>query len=154
MGQVEGLPEGAGRDAMMQDLDALRLGMFATRDQEHVSLLNRQNQPATRAAAAMQEALSPNALFDHLVGTGEERGRDVEIEGSGGPQVQGQLKFGWQFNGEISGLFTLQNAINHARCARIKMSVVRSVRHKATVLHELLRSVHRGKLVLRREIDN
>ena len=44
--------------------------------------------------------------FDHLVGAGEQRGRNSEAERVRGLEVNDQLEFSWCFDRQISGLRT------------------------------------------------
>ena len=60
------------------------------------------------------------ALFDHLVGAGEQRGRRVETKGPRGLEVDGQLVFGRRLHQQVGRFLALENAIDitaagHAR---------------------------------------
>src|SRR5262244_2268063 len=50
--------------------------------------------------------------FDHLVGAGEQRRRNVDAECSGGFQIDDQLVLGRRLHRQIGRLLALENAIN------------------------------------------
>jgi hypothetical protein len=52
-----------------------------------------------------------DALFDHLVGPGEQRCRHREVERLSGPEVAHQLDFGGMLDREIVGLCALENCV-------------------------------------------
>jgi len=60
--------------------------------------------------------------FDHLVGAGEQRLRNVEVQGLGGFEVDSQFELRWLLNGKISRLFSIENTgsvnANLAICVR------------------------------------
>jgi hypothetical protein len=55
-----------------------------------------------------------NVLFDHLVGAGEQRGRDGQAERLRGLEVDDKLEFGRLLNGQIGWLGTLEDFIDVA----------------------------------------
>src|SRR5262245_46802531 len=52
------------------------------------------------------------ALFDHLVGDGNQFIWNLEAESLGGLEVDGQFELRWLLNGKISRLGSLQDAID------------------------------------------
>src|SRR6478752_6758784 len=57
--------------------------------------------------------------FDHLVGTGEERGRDFDAERLGGFQIDDELKFGRGLHRQVAWFFALEDAIDVAGRASV-----------------------------------
>jgi hypothetical protein len=57
----------------------------------------RSGQALQRQRAATEAA----ALFDHLVGDGEERGRDGEAESPGGVEVEDQVELRREEDGQV-----------------------------------------------------
>ena len=53
----------------------------------------------------------PNSLLDHLVGELQQRLRHGEAERLGGSQVNDQIEFGRQLNGQITGFRSFESAI-------------------------------------------
>jgi hypothetical protein len=51
-----------------------------------------------------------NALFDYLVGTGEERLGDREADCLGGPEIDDQLDFRRLLDREVGGFLSLENS--------------------------------------------
>ena len=69
-------------------------------------------------------------LFDHLVGTGEQRGRHSEAERLGGLEVDHQLEFGRALHGQVGGLLALKDAIDVASSLPVRIDRVRSIRNQ------------------------
>jgi hypothetical protein len=59
-----------------------------------------------RTHAAQQKGLS----FDHLVGAGKQRRGDVDTNRPGGLQVDDKLELGWQYDRQVGGLFSFEDA--------------------------------------------
>jgi hypothetical protein len=62
------------------------------------------NRPAPDTEAAITH------LFDHLVGAGEKRRRNVKAKRLRGLNVDHQLELGWLLNGEIGGLCAFEDS--------------------------------------------
>src|ERR1700756_4688635 len=52
--------------------------------------------------------------FDHLIGSGKQRRRDVEPERLGRNQVDDKIEFGRLFNRDVAGLRSTQNLVDIA----------------------------------------
>src|SRR5499427_8757676 len=83
-------------------------------------------------------------LLDHLVGTGEQRWRNVERERLRSSEVDHQLELCGLFDGKVCGAFSFENATDIVACAPEHGWVIRSIRHQAADLHKLPCPKHRG----------
>ena len=54
------------------------------------------------------------ASFNHLIGSGKQRRRDVEAEGLGRNQVDDEIEFGRLFDRDFAGLRPTQNLVDIA----------------------------------------
>ena len=59
-------------------------------------------------------------LFDHLVGEGEQRGRNGEVERFRCPHIQHELELHWLLDRKIGDLGALQDLVHMARRAPIE----------------------------------
>src|SRR5215207_6218961 len=80
------------------------------------------------------------ASFDHLVGAGEERGRNGEAERFGGLQVEDELKFRRLLDGQVVRRCPLQNSINIPSRPPVFLAQVRAVRGKPARSREFAKS--------------
>src|SRR5215469_12649855 len=69
-------------------------------------------------------------LFDHLVGTGEQRGRQVDIQRLSGPTVDCQLKLYRRLDGQLGRPSAFQDAVDISRGS------VEPVSNEAAAPHE------------------
>src|SRR5690349_12329789 len=93
------------------------------------------------------------ALFDHLVGTGEERRRQFNPKRLCGLEIDLQTNFGRLLDWQVRGESALQNAINISRRLSPKCEEVGRVRHQGAMSHRGAESVNRRELALRSERD-
>src|ERR1700680_3390687 len=76
-------------------------------------------------------------LFDHLVGSRQQRRRNGEAEGLGGLQVYSQFEARGLFDRDIRGLCASQYLVDVGRCAAEKIGEILSVRQQKTVWDHL-----------------
>src|SRR5262249_32630232 len=91
------------------------------------------------------------ALFDHLVGAGENRGWNIEPDRFGGLQVDDQLVFGRRLHRQIGRLLALQDAIDVAGRTPILVEEIRPVGDQAAGCDEVTLDVDPWQLVASRE---
>src|SRR6266478_8079748 len=77
------------------------------------------------------EQVSPLS-FDHLVGTSEQRGRQVKAECLCGLEVDDQLEFGRLFDWDVAGIRAAQNLVDIVGGALEQVREARSIGHQAS----------------------
>src|SRR6516225_11529505 len=93
---------------------------------------------ATQSAKSGHSHCSKKApLFDHLVGAGEQRWRDVEAKRFGGLEVDHKLVPGRVLHREVTRLLTLENAIDVAGGATVLIDEVGPVGHETAIGDEV-----------------
>jgi hypothetical protein len=87
--------------------------------------------------AASSPLAEVERLFDHLVGAGEETGRDRKAESLGRLQVEDELIVGRCLNRKIGRFGSFENAMDVIGRAPINVIYVRSVSGKTSARREV-----------------
>ena len=82
--------------------------------------------------------------FDHVVGAGEQRCRDIEPERLRSFEVDHQLELSGLLDGKVCGARSIENATHIVACAPEQGWVIRSIGHQAADLHKLPCAKQRG----------
>src|SRR6476619_6183026 len=90
-------------------------------------------------------------LFDHLVGGGEQCGRNFKPERLRGLYVDGELESRRLFERQVGGLRALENAVDKGRHASEVLVEIRAVRHQATIVNKKVKFVD-GRQSMRRGV--
>src|SRR5262249_26672097 len=101
--------------------------------------------------AAQQTNVQRVGLFDHLVGAGKHRGRQVEAEVLGGFQVDHQLVFHRRLHRQVGGRLTPENAIDVLGGAAELIDYIRPIRDQAPFGAEITGVVDGWQPVPRRQ---
>src|SRR5262249_41225064 len=90
-------------------------------------------------------------LFDHLVGSPEQRQRDRDAERGGGLAVDHQFDPGHLHDGQIGWLLTLENTAGIDASLKIPICKVGDVARQAAGAREFAQIMNSRELVARRE---
>src|SRR5215207_5012502 len=88
--------------------------------------------PRSTRRVEEKQSVSP-ASFDHLVGTGEERGRDGEVEGFRGPKIDSESVTLAYFDGEVTWVGSGEDAQNVSRRKPAFLSTVQSIARESAI---------------------
>ena len=88
-------------------------------------------------------AQKKHALFDHLVGAGEQSRRHFEAERIGSREINEEIEFGRLLDRELGWLRSAQNLIDQVGSSAPHVSPVRSIGHQTSHFHRLPYKVHR-----------
>src|SRR5262249_2342763 len=80
--------------------------------------------------------ITPAASVAHLVGTGEDRRRDLDAERPGGSQVDHQLELGRLLHRKLGGLGALEDTVDVDGGAAIEIEAVDAVGDEAALLRK------------------
>src|SRR5215472_11736968 len=80
--------------------------------------------------------LPPASLFDHLVGAGEQRRRNLKAERLGGCQIDDELELGRLHHRQIGWLGAFQNAAGIDANLAINVREIGAVAHQAADFRE------------------
>src|SRR6516165_6129485 len=92
------------------------------------------------AAIRLSQQLS--CSLDHLVGTREQRRRNVDAECFCGREVDHQLEFSREFDRQVAGLFAFENPADVDAGAAKSIRLTWSVADQAANLNELALIIH------------
>src|SRR5262245_60519158 len=95
--------------------------------------------------------MSPS--FDHLVGTGEQRGWHREAKRLGSREVYIEVELGRLLYRQIGGPFALENSIHVTSRTPIRVGRVDAIRHEPTADGKELIGINGGQAMSRRERD-
>ena len=70
---------------------------------------------------------------DHLVGTGQDRGRNRQAERLGGVKVHRQIEFAGRFDRYSTWLHALEDPVNETRGAAEQVAVIGGERHQSAL---------------------
>ena len=93
-------------------------------------------------------------LFDHLVGTGQQRGWHGEAECLGGLEIDHELVLGRRLHRQVCWLLAFQNAVDVARRAAVWIDQVRAIGCQAAAGGEVTKRIDRGQAMLGCELDD
>src|SRR5215208_8101815 len=96
----------------------------------------------------------PAVSLDHLVGTGEERGRDSETECTCSLQVQDQLKLCRLSYWQVAGLHPVQDLVNIACGTPKRVKDVRTISHQGALVSEITKLRGNRDLLPFGQLDN
>jgi hypothetical protein len=91
------------------------------------------------------------SLFDHLVGAGEQRGRNFEAEGPSSAEVDHQLEPRRPLYRQVAGLFALENAGRVDTERAITFVLICRIAHESAGGGELTSKVQRRNRVASRQ---
>src|SRR5207344_868441 len=91
------------------------------------------------------------ALFDHLVGTAQERDWNGKAECLGGLEVEEQLDFSGLLNRQVGRLIAFENPAGVDACCPECVRKTASIAHQAAGRGELTKLIDRGHCVPHRQ---
>src|SRR5262249_34988240 len=91
----------------------------------------------TRTLRLLSSWRDPSPLFDHLVGSGEQRRRHLEAERLRGYQIDDEVELCRLLDGEFAGLRPAQDLVDVYGDASKQVREVRPIRHETSRVCEL-----------------
>src|SRR5271165_345702 len=86
-------------------------------------------------------------LFDHLVGAGQYCRQHVEAQCLGSFEVDDKLEFGRLLDRQVTGLFTLEDAIDIGCCLPVCLEHLNPIGHQAAACDEIAERIDRRQAV-------
>src|SRR5262249_39022351 len=117
-----------------------------------LALTFRVEEPSTASKADKCTAAKKAALFDHLVGGGENRIRHGHAEGLGGLEIDDELEPGRQLDRQLARLGTIENAIDIGGRTPVAVGEVLAVADQSSGLYVLPEREDRRPPVLECEL--
>src|SRR5262249_61759852 len=106
------------------------------------------------ATSRPEQVQQTRRLFDHLVGTQQERFRDGYPGRLGGLHIDGQLEFRRLLDRQVRGLRPLQNLVHVEGAAPEQVRYARAVRQETASDNALPSIEHPRKTIVDEKIDN
>ena len=110
----------------------LRRSLMQKSDHRHRLLRPRRQRPRGRGAPPSSVMNSRRSSFDHLVGAGEQRRRDVQAERLRGRKVDDEVELGRLLDRDVGGLCPAQNLVDIVGGASEQVREVWSIRHETS----------------------
>jgi hypothetical protein len=132
---------------------AARLHLVARHPLHRPSMPTIDESGRTAAYPKFTEAAGQALLFDHLVGAGEQRWRDLQTQPFRRCDVYDQLKLCRQLDWQIARLRAFDNSTDVNAGSAIRIGRTASVAHQTAHLDEFAQIVDREHRVARRESD-
>src|SRR5262249_31427356 len=105
-------------------------------------------------SAGKFHSLTSLKLLNHLVGEGEQCGRDGEAKHPSGLEIDDKLEFCRLFDPQIAGIGALENSVDVACGAAKHITVVWSITDQAACLNKCPIRIHRRESTSRGQIQD
>src|SRR5262245_19016898 len=109
---------------------------------------------STYSTLVMVPLSSRPSSFDHLVGTLEQRGRNFEAKCILGLEIDHKLELGRLLDRQVTGPFTLEDAIDIGCCLPVCLEQLNPIRHQTAAGDEVAGRIDRRQAVPGGERDD